>query len=160
MASRDKEKLHPELKKRWEYLKDNWQRDDREPFLTATYRDDEEQRMLYENGKTNAQPGESLHNYQPALAFDFAFRKPDGTVDWSWQLYEKFGKEGEKLGLTWGGRWEGLKDGTHLQMPMTYKDAKAGEVPTLPTLNQDEKLTELLDDLDQLLEILKNKIRE
>lgn len=157
MASRNPQMLHEPLRKRWQHLKKNWDVDGREPFLTATYRDREEQQMLYEQGKTNAKPGQSLHNYDPAYAFDFAFRKPDGTIDWSWQLYEELGEKGKELGLEWGGDWPGLRDGTHLQMPMTYKQAEEGDIPTLPPLEK-ESIFELLAELRDLLTRLQNNI--
>lgn len=101
MASRKAEDLHPELKEIWLYAQHEFARiypDDPQPFLTCTYRDNTEQAELYAQGRTtgklgkivtNAKPGQSPHNYKPALAFDIAFKK--GTkIDWNTQLFQKF----------------------------------------------------------------------
>lgn len=101
MASRKAEDLHPELKQIWNYAYKEFIRiypDDPVPFLTCTYRDNTEQSELYAQGRTtgklgkivtNAKPGQSPHNYKPALAFDIAFKK--GTkIDWNTNLFNKF----------------------------------------------------------------------
>jgi peptidoglycan L-alanyl-D-glutamate endopeptidase CwlK len=68
------------------------------PFLTCTHRDNAEQSELYAQGRTtgkmgkivtNAKAGQSPHNYKPALAFDVAFKKKDGTLDWNPKLFIK-----------------------------------------------------------------------
>lgn len=135
--SRDPSDLHAPLLRRWEWLRDEWRRrwpDDAQPFLTDTYRDEAAQEKAYREGASHARFGQSLHNYRPAYAFDVAFMTAKGTLDWDWRLFERWGEMGESLGLEWGGRWEALRDGPHLQMPMTYRDAQAGRVPALPPL--------------------------
>lgn len=101
MASRKAEDLHPELKLIWDYTQAEYARvysTEPQPFLTCTYRDNQEQSELYAQGRTtgkigrtvtNAKAGQSPHNFKPALAFDIAFKK--GTIlDWNTKLFERF----------------------------------------------------------------------
>ncbi len=76
-------------------------------FVTSTYRSWEEQAELYAQGRTkpgaivtNAQPGESWHNFR--RAFDIAFRGEKPYVG----PWERVGRLGELIGLAWGGRWK------------------------------------------------------
>ena len=136
MASRDPNDLHPELRRSWEYMRDEWARrhpDAPKPFLTATYRAPVEQSELVRQGRSRALPGQSLHNFMPALAFDVAFLR-DGAVTWEFHHYQAWGELAEEVGLEWGGRWKGLVDGPHVQLPVTWTDARAGRLPTLPPL--------------------------
>lgn len=128
-----------------------------EPFLTQTYRPPKRQAQLYAVGRgqpgkpysvagydviaptlneyprwaiiTNARPGESLHNYYPALAFDIAFR--DGKDGYSCaECFSKFAGIAKFFGLEWGGDWVGFKDNPHFQPPgYTWQMAKSGVEP-------------------------------
>ncbi len=142
MASRSADDLHEPLRERWEWMRDEWRKrhpEGPQPFLTATYRTKEEQADLYAKGRSNALPGESLHNFLPAFAFDVAF-DPDLTdgigndVTWLFPWYQRWGELAEDIGLQWGGRFPGLIDGPHVQMPMTWQEARDGKVPELPSL--------------------------
>ena len=136
MASRDPNDLHPELRRRWIWMRDEWARRRPEapkPFLTATYRSPVEQSELVRAGRSRAEPGQSLHNFRPALAFDVAFLD-QGAVTWEFHHYQRWGELAEEVGLEWGGRWKGLVDGPHVQLPVTWTDARAGRLPTLPPL--------------------------
>jgi hypothetical protein len=71
---------------------------------------------------TNARGGESWHNVErdgcPAsLAFDFALMTADGQryLPDDHPLWTVAGEIGERLGLTWGGRWK-MHDASHLQL--------------------------------------------
>lgn len=84
-----------------------------------------EQTKLYEQGRsrpgpkvTNAQAGESAHNF--GLAVDFV---RDGVVDrrglqpdWAPESYTTLGVEAAALGLEWGGHFKNF-DGPHIQWP-------------------------------------------
>lgn len=138
-TSRDPELLYPALKARWEWMRTAWIEkypDLPVPFLTATFRGPISQEAAFKAGKSRNRFGESLHNFKPAYAFDVAFPgKEPGTLDWSFHLFQKWGELGETLGLEWGGRFPGLVDGPHLQLPMTVDDALRGLVPALPPLS-------------------------
>jgi len=87
----------------------------------------DEQNKLYAQGRTakgkvvtNARGGQSPHNY--GLACDLWLYE-DGKFVWQpdaermRDIVEKFGRETEALGLLWGGRWKGLGDYGHVQLP-------------------------------------------
>ena len=76
--------------------------------------------MLYNQGRTtsgdivtNAQAGESYHNY--GLAVDVV-TDHNGTPDWSEHDARIRGPIGQSLGLEWGGSWSGFKDLPHFQL--------------------------------------------
>jgi len=95
-------------------------------IITCTFRDNEAQQALYEQGRTKpgpivtkAKPGESAHNY--GLAFDVVplrNGKPvwGRTSDADKQLWERIGQIGESLGLEWAGRWKNFPEYAHFQM--------------------------------------------
>jgi peptidoglycan L-alanyl-D-glutamate endopeptidase CwlK len=142
-SSRSPRDLHPELAKRWALANDEFTKQYPElpqVFLTQTYRSDEDQAADYAKGRTkpgkvvtNARPGQSLHNYYPALAFDIAF-KVGNEVHWDISLFRQFAAIAKSLGLEWGGNWKHFKDNPHFQPPkFTWQMAKQGKEPQFPT---------------------------
>jgi peptidoglycan L-alanyl-D-glutamate endopeptidase CwlK len=116
-----------------------------EVVITHGFRSNEEQNALFNQGRsiagnivTNAQGGESYHNY--GLAIDFALRTPEGDVVWDmerddngngqadWMEVVELAKE---LGFTWGGDWANFPDYPHLQMDfgLSINDLKRGKRP-------------------------------
>ncbi|WP_020007851.1 M15 family metallopeptidase [Salinicoccus albus] len=98
--------------------------------ITDDYRSFSEQDELYAQGRTdpglivtNAEGGESYHNY--GLAVDYALELDNGQVIWDTE-YDGNGNSksdwfevaqiGKNLGFTWGGDWKYFKDYPHLQM--------------------------------------------
>lgn len=95
------------------------------PFLTCTYRSRVEQNELYEQGRTkpgnivtNAKAGQSAHNFLPARAWDMAFKKEDGSVDWSIVHYKNFAKIVASIepDIVHGGSWRTFKDYPHWEL--------------------------------------------
>ena len=84
------------------------------PF--AMFRTAEEQHRLYLEGKTACDGYEKKSKHQSWLACDMAILSDDGT-DFLWvdTRYDKLGELAEKLGLTWGGRWNTLGDIYHVE---------------------------------------------
>lgn len=91
--------------------------------ITSGRRTMAEQRALYAQGRTaagkivtNAQAGDSPHNF--GLSFDFAFANALGQPTWPdngpWAEVAAIGK---KLGMEWGGDWKSFKDRPHLESP-------------------------------------------
>jgi peptidoglycan LD-endopeptidase CwlK len=127
MASRDKNDLTEDVRVMWEKSEQDWREtypDRPQPFLTATYRSNAEQAKLYAQGRTtpgkkvtNAKPGQSNHNKFPSPAFDIAFKKADGSVDWSEKLFSDFAVLAKANGLQWGGDWKRTKDTPHFERP-------------------------------------------
>jgi len=103
-------------------------------IITSTYRDLESQHALYEHGRTtpgrivtNADAGQSFHNYQ--VAFDFA---PiiNGKPAWDdTELFAQCGEIAESLGLEWAGRWEKFREMAHCQYTkgLTLHDFQNGK---------------------------------
>jgi len=94
-------------------------------LITCTLRDFEEQTRLYAIGRTtpgkivtNAQAGDSAHNY--GLAYDCVPLR-HGKPVWSTEgndylLWQRVGELGEKCGLEWSGRWRGkMREMAHFQ---------------------------------------------
>jgi peptidoglycan L-alanyl-D-glutamate endopeptidase CwlK len=102
-------------------------------LVTCTLRSMTEQTALYAQGRTapgrkvtNAQAGQSAHNY--GLAMDVVPLR-NGKPVWDarapeWQVY---GEEVRKAGLEWAGDWRRFKEYPHCQMPdwRMYIAAKA-----------------------------------
>ena len=142
MPSRDPNDLHPQLRERWEWMRDEWARrhpDAPTPFLTCTHRPASEQQALYDKGLSHAKPMQSLHNLMPAWAFDVAF-DPNAAngigndLTWTFRWYELWGRLAKEIGLWWGGDFPGLVDGPHVQAPVPWRAAQAGVLPPLPPL--------------------------
>jgi len=98
--------------------------------ITSGRRTMDEQAALYAKGRTspggivtNAQPGDSAHNF--GLAFDFAFGDAIGRPTWPkdapWATVAMIGK---KLGLDWGGDWKSFVDQPHFELP-SWRVARA-----------------------------------
>lgn len=99
--------------------------EDPQPFLTCTFRSNEEQKDLYAKGRTV--PGARVtnirkngkHNRLPAHAFDIAFKKENEALDWSPVLFEKFAliiKQNFNGLIKWGGDWKSFKDRPHFEI--------------------------------------------
>ena len=104
-------------------------------LITSTYRDNESQEALYEQGRTrpgkivtNAKPGESWHNYRCAIDIVPLI---NGKPNWdgSDPIWQRIGELGEQAGLEWAGRWRTFKELAHFQYTggLTLADLKAGK---------------------------------
>lgn len=126
MTSRDINDCNPILKKA--YLKAEAEfnsKNTTKVFLTATHRSNEEQERLYAQGRTtagkivtNARAGQSKHNRKPSDAFDIAFRKPSGRLDWSNRNFITFNQIISRIEprIKWGGNFKSIKDLPHFEI--------------------------------------------
>ncbi|MFS0904116.1 D-alanyl-D-alanine carboxypeptidase family protein [Priestia aryabhattai] len=83
-----------------------------------------------EDHVTNAEPGESIHNY--GLAVDFTVFDNDSKPIWEGPQYTQISVLGKSLGFSWGGDWKGkLKDKPHYEFTfgLTLKQLQAGKRP-------------------------------
>ena len=116
---------HPLLQEAWLRILDeyNGQNPGRTLIITCVHRSEEEQQVLYAQGRTK--PGakvtqidgitqKSNHNYHPSRALDFAVSFL-GKVSWSPLDYEPVGVIAKNHGLVWGGDWS-FKDYCHLEL--------------------------------------------
>lgn len=119
MASRDKKDLHKTLVTAYEAAKAKYSElypNESQPFITCTYRSNDEQNSLYAKGRTekgakvtNAKGGQSPHNFKPSLAFDIAFVNVNNKLDWNKELFQKFNDCMESVCTVfqWGNDWNG-----------------------------------------------------
>lgn len=144
MASRRLEDLHPYLANAYRRAAAEWDMAFPllpKPFVTQTYRSNEEQNILYNQGRTtagnkvtNAKGGQSLHNYFPSFAFDIAFVDgKNGNIDWSITLFQNFASIiCRDSNIEWGGNWKSFKDNPHFGFKnYKWQDAAVGKQPII-----------------------------
>lgn len=133
--SRRLDDLHPDLQVKCQQLIDACAREHIDILITCTYRSNEEQRLLYAQGRTlpgrivtHALPGQSAHNHvtpdgRPcAMAFDLVpmvHGKPDWDTHFTQNLalWMRIGHLGKSLGLEWAGDWKPFTEFPHFQLP-------------------------------------------
>ena len=137
--SRDKKDLHPTLVEAYdmacaEYK--NLYSKDPQPFLTCTFRSNEEQLRLFNQPKdgkdnngngiideasekvTQALPGQSPHNFMPSFAFDIGFiNTSTQKMDWNIKYFKQFSECIKKVsGVTECGIDWKFKDAPHFEL--------------------------------------------
>jgi peptidoglycan L-alanyl-D-glutamate endopeptidase CwlK len=132
--SRDINELHPRVAKLCNQLIEKCKDEGIDILITSTYRDAESQNALYAQGRTlpgkkvtNAKAGQSFHNWR--CAFDFV-PIVNGKAQWNdLDTFERVGVIGEKLGLTWAGRWKSFVELAHFQYTngLTLQDFQYGK---------------------------------
>lgn len=94
-------------------------------FITETYRSQERQNYLYEQGRTR--PGQIVtwtkkSRHTSRLAWDIAVAPPKSLYDTA--TLNKVGAIARKLGITWGGDWKGSIDRPHFEVTKDWKVPK------------------------------------
>ncbi len=127
MASRDKADLNTTLVEAYEMACKEYLRlypDFPQPFITCTYRSNEEQDKLYAQGRTspgkivtNAKAGQSKHNSNPSKAFDIAFITVDKKLSWDDKHFVRFAEIIKKISsvIDCGCYWK-FKDSPHFEL--------------------------------------------
>lgn len=139
--------LHPEVEEAKNELINRAKDKGITVVITDGHRSIERQNELYEQGRsnegsvvTNADGGESYHNY--GLAIDFALKTNRGDVVWDttrdgngngkadWMEVVSIAKD---LGFEWGGDWSSFKDYPHLQMDfgLSIRELQYGKRPKI-----------------------------
>jgi len=102
-----------------------------EILVTSTMRSFEEQARLYALGRsapgaivTNAEPGESWHNF--GLAFDVV-PLVNGKPIWDSPMWDRIGELGKRAGLIWGGDFRSFKDKPHFEFHPNLTLAEANQ---------------------------------
>lgn len=133
--SRDLNDLHPDVRKKALLLIEKAAGAGFPIIVTHTYRSFEEQAGLYAKGRwrpgpqvTNANAGESWHNYR--LAFDVVFSLPGNKISWEGP-WDKLGALGKECGLEWGGDWL-HPDRPHFEDKMNQTIAKLKAMHYVP----------------------------
>lgn len=123
MASRRLEDLDPRFRDIFVKWRDRCKAEGLDLLITCTLRSNAEQDELYAIGRTkpgkkvtNAQAGQSAHNY--GLALDFVPLE-NGKPAWSdsHPAWRKAGNIATDLGLEWAGNWHGnMREFPHIQV--------------------------------------------
>ncbi len=130
ISSRDLDDLHKHMRGKIDTWLEACVREGVKVKIYQTYRSNAMQDYMYESGRTRkgkvktwAKGGQSLHNNiedgKPAsYAIDFYIVNEKGGADWkSIDLYTKAGRIATRLGMVWGGNWNGKKkDYVHIQL--------------------------------------------
>ncbi|MBU3810127.1 MAG: M15 family metallopeptidase [Candidatus Niameybacter stercoravium] len=133
---RDLNELHPKVKELAEKLLEECKKQGLNIKISETYRSIERQDYLYAQGRTRAgnivtnARGVNMSSYhQWRLAFDI-FNNVKGD-EYNNKVLSKVGAIGRKIGLEWGGDWQGFKDFPHFQYTfgLSIKDLKSGKRP-------------------------------
>ena len=119
--SRDLNELLPEVKIRVTNFIEACKNSNIDILVTSTYRDNESQDALYEQGRTkpgkivtNARGGDSYHNHRCAVdVVPLISGKPDW--DGSHPIWTQIGAIGQECGLEWAGAWKTFKELAHFQ---------------------------------------------
>jgi len=138
--SRDPNELHPIVRAMYFEHSKECKEHGIDLLLTSTYRDDEAQTALYNQGRfgnpgrivTNAKAGDSFHNWR--CAYDVV-PIVNGKPNWSTatkadvMLWTQIGILGKLCGLEWAGDWKTFKEYPHFQWTngLTIADFKAGK---------------------------------
>jgi len=86
-------------------------------IVTSFYRTPEEQKKLYEEGKSKCDGITRRSRHQDWLAIDICIVDQCGAPIWHrTEDYEKLGKFWKSLGGTWGGDWASLNDIFHFEV--------------------------------------------
>jgi peptidoglycan L-alanyl-D-glutamate endopeptidase CwlK len=133
--SRSLDDLIPPAKERVERFLSLCKNEGIDLLVTSTYRDNESQQALYEQGRTtagkvvtNAKAGDSWHNWRCAVD---VVPMVNGKPNWDGlhPVWDQIGKLGEQAGLEWAGRWRTFKELAHFQYTggLTLTDLKEGK---------------------------------
>ena len=131
MPSRSLEDLHPLIAEKAEQLIEAAQAEGIEILVTSTLRSFEEQAELFAIGRTkpgekvtNAEPGESWHNF--GLAFDVV-PLVNGKAIFDSPFWNRIGELGKQVGLVWGGDFHSFKDKPHFEFHPNLTLAQANQ---------------------------------
>lgn len=127
MSSRKIEELLPELQEKFHDFRQLADEAGVQFMITCTYRSQEEQDELYEQGRTK--PGRKVtwtrhSKHTDRMAFDIAVLNESNQPTWDTKAdidkdniddYLELGEIGEQVGLVWGGRWKS-PDYPHFQL--------------------------------------------
>lgn len=125
----------------------------RDIFITETYRSQERQNYLYEQGRTR--PGQIVtwtrsSNHKSRLAWDIAVAPPKSLYDVT-TLF-KVGAIAKKLKITWGGNWTNNIDRPHFEINASWEPPKGykleGEVIVPTTSGMKVKL--IVEDKEEI----------
>ena len=120
---RDVKMLHPKLQETVGILKEKCAEKGLKIGISECLRTAEEQDRLYAKGRTeagkivtNAKGSSYSSMHQWGVAFDFYRNDGMGAYENGDSFFQKVGKIGKSLGLSWGGDWKSIKDLPHFEL--------------------------------------------
>ena len=119
-------------------------------IVTETYRSQERQTYLYEQGRTR--PGKIVtwtkhSRHTSRRAWDIVKRNPNGSIDYSDKaFYQKCGKIAAELNITWGGTWK-QADTPHFEIKENWKPPKEDNAMTESERKEFEQLKATVNQL-------------
>lgn len=85
--------------------------------MSCSYRTAEAQQEAYDSGHSNAKPGQSPHDYLPALGLDWFRLTLSGGASFDRTWYrDVLGPAAAKSGLAWGGNFRSISDLPHVEL--------------------------------------------
>ena len=105
-----------------------------QPVVVCTFRSNNEQSKLFEEGKTKFKASLSLHNYKPSCAFDIAFISTKAELCLDEKYFRAFAAIiTRNRKIQWNGGLQGdKKDITQFQISgYTWSNANRNELPLL-----------------------------
>lgn len=127
----DPAELLPPFRRAVEVLLERMRASGHKPVLHETYRSPERAAQLAKEGRGQAN---SLHTWR--IAADLICERHEWSCGkHKCDFYQRLGVEAERLGMTWGGRWE-RRDLVHVQaIPVAVQQrARRAPVPELEEL--------------------------
>lgn len=126
-ANRDLSELTKNAQTAFYMFKQRCQENGLDFIVTETYRSQERQNYLYEQGRTR--PGKVVtwtknSRHTSRRAWDIVKRLPNGNVDYSDKtFYQKCGNVAKELNITWGGTWK-QADTPHFEIEENWQPPK------------------------------------
>jgi peptidoglycan LD-endopeptidase CwlK len=131
MSDRNIADLLPTVAKAAQIALDKLKTEGVDTLITCTYRSDDEQEALYQQGRTtkgpvvtNAKPGQSMHQFRCALDI---YPVVNGKIDFAGahtDVWKKIADAFKSEGFEWGYEWKTFKEMPHFQMtgghPLQY----------------------------------------
>lgn len=95
----------------------NFQKAFPEAHISCGYRDSTDQQEAFDTGHSNAKPGQSKHNTNPATALDWFRLTQAGGASFDSTWYRNvLAPAAKQAGFTWGGDWHSIKDMPHIEI--------------------------------------------
>lgn len=126
-ACRDMNELTPLAKKACDLFLKKCRKAGLNIFITETYRSQERQNYLYEQGRIR--PGQVVtwtksSRHTSRRAWDIAC---NGSVLYDMEMLRKAGSIAKSLGITWGGTWDKSPDYPHFEIEANWKEPEGDE---------------------------------
>lgn len=103
---------HPKLQS----FAETFQAKNPDGHVAWAYRGEAAQAQFYKTGTSNAQFGQSPHNYKPALALDW-FRLTHVGASWDRPWFrDVLASAAKSAGLVWGGEFKSINDLPHVEL--------------------------------------------